>query len=515
MRQIAQAESDLRADDERPAVRQHRGMAQPGSRPTHVTAPGGGASAAARVLGVASPHGIASDAIDLAAMADLVAAASDEVADRARDALEPVLGHDALVLVTPNSPGFPVQIAASRGLRERLAGVAWDTLVGRPHGGGTPEDRAVRLSLPDVIGGLRVVGWLAGSGSSTVALVLGASGPFVVTPAQDRAAAEVAMLAAARQREVGDDPSPGTLAFSHAISQERERVRWELQTRQTATLSVLLQVLRRAIRPTDAAMGHRRGVEPAIAEAIDIASRALLDLKASAKRDDASLYVPLSSEFAAAQTEMRAIARPSGLRLIFRLRCPDDARLPWTVAQAAQAATRVATLQATQHTGAGKLRVEWELADDTLNITVSDNGAGALDPGTDGTPELAVMRRRIAALGGTVEVDAVPEWGTSVTCRLPLHDLAPAPESPATQRIGELRPREREVLELMVTGLRNRDIADRLFITVRTVKFHVSNVLHKLEVQSRTEAIALAHSAGISTLAPPHGDALEDVDAAS
>jgi DNA-binding CsgD family transcriptional regulator len=280
-------------------------------------------------------------------------------------------------------------------------------------------------------------------------------------------------------------------------------------------LSVLLQVLRRAIRPTDAAAGHRRGVEPAIAEAIDVASRALLDLKASAKRDDASLYVPLTSEFAATQTEMRAIARPSGLRLIFRLRSPDDARLPWTVAQAAQAATRVATLQATQHTGAGQLRGEWELEDDTLTITVSDNGAGDLDPGTDGAAELAVMRRRIAALGGTVEVDAVPEWGTALTCRLPLHDLAPAPESPATQRIGELRPREREVLELMVTGLRNRDIADRLFITVRTVKFHVSNVLHKLEVQSRTEAIALAHSAGISTLATPHAEALEEADAAT
>jgi DNA-binding NarL/FixJ family response regulator len=50
----------------------------------------------------------------------------------------------------------------------------------------------------------------------------------------------------------------------------------------------------------------------------------------------------------------------------------------------------------------------------------------------------------------------------------------------------------------MVGGLRNRDIADRLFITVRTVKFHVSNILRKLDVQSRTEAIALAHAAGIS-----------------
>jgi NarL family two-component system response regulator LiaR len=56
----------------------------------------------------------------------------------------------------------------------------------------------------------------------------------------------------------------------------------------------------------------------------------------------------------------------------------------------------------------------------------------------------------------------------------------------------DLSPREREVLALMVQGLNNPDIAERLVVGRSTVKFHVSSILGKLAVQSRTEAVALA-----------------------
>jgi NarL family two-component system response regulator LiaR len=56
----------------------------------------------------------------------------------------------------------------------------------------------------------------------------------------------------------------------------------------------------------------------------------------------------------------------------------------------------------------------------------------------------------------------------------------------------DLTEREREVLSLLVKGMSNNDIADRLVVSRSTVKFHVSSILSKLNVSSRTEAVALA-----------------------
>lgn len=65
-----------------------------------------------------------------------------------------------------------------------------------------------------------------------------------------------------------------------------------------------------------------------------------------------------------------------------------------------------------------------------------------------------------------------------------------------------LSPRELEVVKLMIQGKRNREIARHLAITEGTVKIHVSNVLAKLGVTDRTEAVTQALQRGIVALAP-------------
>jgi DNA-binding NarL/FixJ family response regulator len=62
-----------------------------------------------------------------------------------------------------------------------------------------------------------------------------------------------------------------------------------------------------------------------------------------------------------------------------------------------------------------------------------------------------------------------------------------------------LTPREMEVLELLANGDSNQDIADKLVITVRTVKKHTGNIYGKLNANSRIQAVARAHELGLLT----------------
>ncbi len=92
----------------------------------------------------------------------------------------------------------------------------------------------------------------------------------------------------------------------------------------------------------------------------------------------------------------------------------------------------------------------------------------------------------IAVAQGLVAIDA--ELGAV---------LLPSGDAPPTISLGELTPREREVLQLLAEGLPNKVLAARLNISEHTIKFHVNSIMGKLGAQSRTEAVTRATRAGL------------------
>jgi DNA-binding CsgD family transcriptional regulator len=422
--------------------------------------------------------------LDPVAVADLMTAPAEAVAEQAQKALWPVLPHTALVLVTPGSPNVPVQIAAPGSLQPRLADVDWMELV-------TPqlpeENGVVRLQLPGELGALQVAGWAAKTGDVTVALIVGESRRLRVTPAQEHGAKLTAMCVAGRARPIEPDPVAGMLTFSRALNQERERIRLEARSRHATTLSSLLHSVRASAGPAGAS-----GLPPGMARAIDMASQALVALQTEPDVVDPVGPVPVAAVFAELADELRPALRPAGIELASTLDADDDALAPHAVAHGARLFSRVAALLAMERAGTDRLRLRWWRTDEALTVIVADNGM----VGDDRT--LAHIRRVGTEVHGQVDVDSHPGWGTTVTATFALPGPAPVRENPPVGALAELHDREQEVLSLMVAGLRNRDIAARLFIGERTVKFHVSNVLAKLRVDSRLEAMALAHTAALS-----------------
>jgi DNA-binding CsgD family transcriptional regulator len=96
------------------------------------------------------------------------------------------------------------------------------------------------------------------------------------------------------------------------------------------------------------------------------------------------------------------------------------------------------------------------------------------------------------SLGAAPLVRALNDLGT----RARLTAQQPSPAEPAS---GGLTAREREVLKLVAEGRNNKEIAAALFISPKTASVHVSNILAKLDVTSRTQAAAKAHTDGLLT----------------
>ena len=101
----------------------------------------------------------------------------------------------------------------------------------------------------------------------------------------------------------------------------------------------------------------------------------------------------------------------------------------------------------------------------------------------------------VRAISGVASGEAI--FGPAIAQRLIAFFSAPqAPAPPPV--LPELTDREREILVLMTHGLSNQDIADRLVVSLKTVRNNVSNIFSKLEVVDRAQAVLRARDAGLS-----------------
>jgi DNA-binding NarL/FixJ family response regulator len=143
-----------------------------------------------------------------------------------------------------------------------------------------------------------------------------------------------------------------------------------------------------------------------------------------------------------------------------------------------------------------------QLASETIIAVLSDYSeprrfAEALRAGvrvllpSDISPDQLVPALEAAAAGLTVMRPA------EVSALFP----AAEPITRSTASLSEpLTPRESEVLQMLASGLANKEIASRLMISEHTVKFHVASILGKLGAGTRTEAVSLGIRRGLVLL---------------
>lgn len=118
----------------------------------------------------------------------------------------------------------------------------------------------------------------------------------------------------------------------------------------------------------------------------------------------------------------------------------------------------------------------------------------------DTRPEDLVHAVRVLAEGGAL-------LSPSITRRL-IGRFAQqlASDSTLSTKLDDLTIREKEVLTALARGLSNQEISESLFIGAATVKTHVSNVLSKLGVRDRAQAVVFAYESGLIATGEAHSD---------
>jgi DNA-binding NarL/FixJ family response regulator len=133
--------------------------------------------------------------------------------------------------------------------------------------------------------------------------------------------------------------------------------------------------------------------------------------------------------------------------------------------------------------------------DDTVVAAVTAGAVGYLLKGADGADIVTAVRA--AAAGQAV-------FGAALAGRL--RNLFTNTQPQPAGAFPELTPREYEILDHLAAGLTNAEIAERVHLSAKTVANNVSNILNKLHVTQRSQAIVRAREAGLGhrTTEHPH-----------
>jgi DNA-binding NarL/FixJ family response regulator len=118
----------------------------------------------------------------------------------------------------------------------------------------------------------------------------------------------------------------------------------------------------------------------------------------------------------------------------------------------------------------------------------------------DAPPEEIAAAVRIVASGEGLLAPAIT--------RAVIEEFAkrsPAPPSTPPRAVEQLTAREREILDLLVRGLSNPEICQRLVISEATAKTHVAHILQKLHLRDRVQAVIYAYETGLVAPGSPHG----------
>lgn len=144
-----------------------------------------------------------------------------------------------------------------------------------------------------------------------------------------------------------------------------------------------------------------------------------------------------------------------------------------------------ATSQILQQWPNAKIMMVTSFLDDDKVYPALEAGAVSYILKTSNAKQIAEAIRK--TINGETVLE--PEVTTKMITRMRSNSNVPLHE--------QLTDRELEVLLLVAQGKTNQDIADELFIALKTVKTHVSNILAKLEVQDRTQAVVYAFQNGL------------------